>query len=999
MGAFRFGEFELDVELFVVRRRGEVLPMQPKIFDVLHYLIEHRDRVVTKPELLHEIWRDDDVFDGVVAWSVSHIRRALGQRGGRHPIETVHGGGYRFTAELSAEQPVARPRELPAVVVRPLPPLVGRVQVMKDLVAQAETAASGVGSLSVISGEGGIGKTRCADQLAVVARNMDMVVLSGRCPQELAVPALWPVTTALLGMSRELPELAARARKLAQGPLEDGAGSADVPGAARFRLIEQCAELLRAMAAQRPSLLILDDLHCADAGTIDLLSFIAPELRDLPLCIVATLRGGELRPGAERTAPLRRVLRHARTIPLGAFAADEVAELAQLIGKHRPSDALAEALCRAAGGIPLFVHEIVRSLLRQHGEQALARLGPDAVAVPALARDLLRERVQRLPESTRELLSNAAVIGESFDLSLLRALCELEPEALLERLEPALLDGHVLSEAPHAYRFGHSLFQSLLYDDLPAAQRVTTHRRLAGLLLARSDPSRHQPEAARHLYLALPAADPEQVLEEARRAGQSAQRAFAYENAIVYFGWALEAQLFASEIDASLRAELLLALGTAQRMAGRTRDALETSSRLLELAQQRHMHEVVVRATRLRRPTVAMSMIPDALARAALEGVLEQLADEPSPARVSALSQLACIPPYSADLARSKELSGRALELAARLPDAEPSFEGMRARLFSLSGPDDIAALLQLAERMLSAAADGPSAWHAGDALTARHAAYILAGRIAEADEVLQQMSARVGGRHLPEASFFHERLALQRRFLDGHFDEADQGWKALHASAVRAGVSYADMFYAAHSFNLALEREGPQVVIARMQLGPGFDANMTPYTRAGFARHAADAGEIELARSMLSALGDPQGFPRDGHYLHLLANFAACASRIDDKPRCEQLLALLAPYAELNTPSQMGYYMGSVAHFLGLLATALGRDALADEHFTRAHARNLAMGYRAGVARTLLAHGKLALRGAQPRRARELLAAALRESQALGMRAIQREAEVALNG
>jgi hypothetical protein len=616
--------------------------------------------------------------------------------------------------------------------------------------------------------------------------------------------------------------------------------------------------------------------------------------------------------------------------------------------------------------------------------------------VPAIARDLLRERIQRLPESTRELLSNAAVIGESFDLSLLLALVELEPEVLLERLEPALLDGHVQSEAPHRYRFGHSLFQSLLYDDLPASQRSGIHRKLGALLLARGDLDRNQPEATRHLYLALPAGDPRQVLEEARRAGQDAQRAFAYENAIVYFGWALEAQLFAGDIDAALRAELLLALGTAQRMSGRTRDALETTSRLLELAQQRRMSDVVVRATRLRRPTVAMSMIPDALARAALEGVLERLPDEPSPARVGALSQLAYIPPYSADLARSKQLSGRALELAAQLPGVEPRFEAMRARLFSLSGPDDIAAVLELAERMLAEAADGPAAWHAGDALSARHAAFTLAGNIAQADEVLRQMAARVSGRHLPEASFYHERLALQRRFLDGEFAQADEGWKALHARAMRAGVSYADMFYGGHTLNLTLEREGPAAVVARV-VSPGFDANMTPYTRASFARHAAEAGELELARTQLSALGDPHGFPRDGHYLHLLANFAACASRIDDKPRCEQLLALLSPYAELNTPSQMGYYMGSVAYFLGLLASTLGRDALADEHFTHALARNRAMGYRPGCVRTLLAHGRLALRCAQPQRARELLASASREARELGMNALQREADAAL--
>jgi len=639
----------------------------------------------------------------------------------------------------------------------------------------------------------------------------------------------------------------------------------------------------------------------------------------------------------------------------------------------------------------------VRSLLREHGEQALLRLPPEDVRLPALARDLLRERILRLPQATIELLSSAAVIGDSFDLSLLLALCELDPEALLERLEPALAEGQLQSDAPHSYRFVHSLFQSVLYDELAAARKVAIHRRIGMLLLQRPDDERNHAEVARHFYLSLPAGEPVRVAELARIAGDAAQRALAHETAVVHYNWALEAQLFAGEADASLRAELLLSLATAQRMAGRTHDALETTARLLELAQQQRRADLVVRATRLRRPTVAMSMVPDALARSALEAVLEHLPDEPSAARVGALAQLAWMPPYSSDLSRSKQLSTRAVELASALPDPEPSFEAMRARLFSLSGPDDLDELLRLADRMVNTARSGASARYARDAVTARHTALTLAGRITEADAVLRQMADAIGDHRLPEATFFCDRLAAQRCFLDGHFEEADRRWKTLHARAVRAGVSYADLFYGTHSVNLLLEREGPKAVRARSLGGDAALASMTPNARAGAARIAAEAGEHEVARGQLSALGDPHGFPRDAHYLHLLANLAACASCIDDKPRCEQLFALLTPYAELNTPSQMGYYLGSVSHFLGLLAAALGRTVHAGTQFERALELNRAMGYRPGIVRTLLAHGRLTTRLGHARAARDLLARARDEAQALGMRAAQQDAEAAL--
>ena len=143
--------------------------------------------------------------------------------------------------------------------------------------------------------------------------------------------------------------------------------------------------------------------------------------------------------------------------------------------------------------------------------------------------------------------------------------------------------------------------------------------------------------------------------------------------------------------------------------------------------------------------------------------------------------------------------------------------------------------------------------------------------------------------------------------------------------------------------------------------------ASATPYTRAFGARIAAEAGELEAARGQLSALGDPHGFSRDAHYLNLLANMAVTASVVEDRPRCDQLYELLAPYADLNTPSQMGYYLGSVSHF------------------------------RAGVVRTLLAQGQLNVRAGRRRPAKDQLERARDLAQELGMRGAVQDAETAL--
>jgi hypothetical protein len=274
----------------------------------------------------------------------------------------------------------------------------------------------------------------------------------------------------------------------------------------------------------------------------------------------------------------------------------------------------------------------------------------------------------------------------------------------------------------------------------------------------------------------------------------------------------------------------------------------------------------------------------------------------------------------------------------------------------------------------------------------------LLAGRIAEADAVLEEMRAGSRRRHLPEGIFFCERLATQRRFLNGEFERADREWKALHAQAVRAGVSYAGMFYNAHTALLTFEREGPRAMLPRLLLATRTPTGLTPDMRASFARMLAETGEHELARAQLNAVGDPSCYPRDAHYLNLLALLALAACRVGDKSRCEQLFGLLEPYAEFNTPNALGYYLGSVCHFLGLLSESLGRSVRAGGYFERALERNRTMGYRPGVVRTLLAHGHLATKLGHRSLARELLTRAHADAQALGMRAAAEETEAAVS-
>src|SRR6185503_1110776 len=167
---FAFGDFELDVAFCELRRTGERIALQPEVLDTLRYLIEHRDHVVSKQELLDALWAGQHLNDIAVPWSVSHARRALGQRrSNKHPIETVRGRGYRFVA------PVRVVRDSSPVHANGSP-----VRSSDELMAALTAARNGCGSFWLLTGEAGIGKTRCATEFATIVRRSGLSVWMGR---------------------------------------------------------------------------------------------------------------------------------------------------------------------------------------------------------------------------------------------------------------------------------------------------------------------------------------------------------------------------------------------------------------------------------------------------------------------------------------------------------------------------------------------------------------------------------------------------------------------------------------------------------------------------------------------------------------------------------------------------------------------------------------------------------------------------------------------------
>jgi DNA-binding SARP family transcriptional activator len=460
--------------------------------------------------------------------------------------------------------------------------LVGRDDQLAALDGVLAAARGGQGRVALVAGEPGIGKTRLAEEAARRAAAAGMQVAWGRCHEGDGAPALWPWAQVLRQLTEGLAagQLAAMLGPSAAwlGPLmPELAGPAPPPGplpiadlgAARFRLNQAVAGLLRRLAGPRPLLVVVDDLHWADVPSLSLLSFLAGELTDVRLVVVATYRDVEVtagRPLAETLGVLAREPVVER-IPLGGLDRAGVARLIGATIGGRPTEPLVGAVADRCGGNPFFITELLRLL---QSERRLA--APDATAaarrdIPVGVRDVLRRRLNRLPAQTNTFLMVAAVAGRGFDLDLVEAVTGLEDEAAVDAAEAAVLAGLVIEDdrAAGRYRFAHALVRETIYEDISRARRARLHARVVdALVAARGAEPEPAAEMAYHCWQAVSVIGAGRAVPHLLRAGEQAVAQLAYEAADEQFERALElaGQLSASPQAAEQEIRIAARLGT-----------------------------------------------------------------------------------------------------------------------------------------------------------------------------------------------------------------------------------------------------------------------------------------------------------------------------------------------------------------------------------------------------------------------------------------------------
>ena len=376
------------------------------------------------------------------------------------------------------------------------PPLVGRDRERALLSTQLAAALAGEGSLVLIGGEAGIGKTALAEALCVEASERGALVLVGRCYDLTATPPYgpWLEVFARYPAGDDLPPLPPLlARRGRVGEVAD-----------QEELFAQAREFLAGVAEQRPLVLLLDDLHWADPASLALLRVVARDLAALSALVLVTYRAEEV----GRHHPLYRLLpqlvREARAARLDPrrLAADD---LRALVRARYPLPAADEARLVAyleahAEGNPFYTGELARAL----EEAAVLRsaaggwaLGdPVEVRLPTLLRQVIDDRLERLGEAAVALLAVGAVIGQEVPLDLWRGVAGVVEEALLDVIERAAA-AQVLDATPTGARFRHALIREALYEGVLPARRAGWHRRVGEALAATPRPD---PDAVAHHF-------------------------------------------------------------------------------------------------------------------------------------------------------------------------------------------------------------------------------------------------------------------------------------------------------------------------------------------------------------------------------------------------------------------------------------------------------------------------------------------------------------------
>jgi DNA-binding winged helix-turn-helix (wHTH) protein/tetratricopeptide (TPR) repeat protein len=565
-----FEAFRLDIRNQCLWREEERMPLTPKAFDLLRYLIEHRDCLVTHEEILEAVWPETYVNPEGIRKYIVEIRKLLGDRPGQpHYIETLPKRGYRFIAPVTEEHAWVRVNAAADASRN----MVGRDAPLSELSDCLEKARCGARQVVFVTGEAGIGKTTLVDAFEQHCAGYAEVRLArGQCIEGFGgKEAYYPVLEALgllVGtkdrslveiLARQAPTLLTQFPSLVKPDQKDSL-ERNILGSTQGRMVREICEALEAMAAEFPLVVILEDLHWVDHSTLDVISAFARRRGPARVLMIGTYRPGEADLAQSPLKTLKQDLQvHdlCREIAVQGLGEAEVSEYLarEFEGADFPAG-LAGLIHHNAGGNALFMVAIVRDIVKrgliapEGGKWSLqAPLGEIYRGIPETLQQMLEAQFEQLSGEEQRILQCAAICGQRFAAWAIAAMLETPAAAVEETLEQLAKRGQfirfegVCEEAngniSAHYEFAHGLYRQALYARLSSWNRSRLHLSLAEALRPCCAAGRVELAAALALHFEE-GRDYQQAARYLMVAAGNAARRFAHTDSIEVLDHALE---------------------------------------------------------------------------------------------------------------------------------------------------------------------------------------------------------------------------------------------------------------------------------------------------------------------------------------------------------------------------------------------------------------------------------------------------------------------------
>lgn len=694
MAVFEWDEYLLDVAARRLAGPAGEVHVEPQVFDVLALLVEQRERVVPKAELLETVWGDQFVSESALTTRIKQARRALGDDGRTQKyIRNVHGRGYQFVGELDASrtEPARSPSPAPAMTARSLAvdiavddefPFVGRSDELERAEALLRTGER-TNTQVHLAGAPGAGKSRLAVELLERAGARGAMVCAGRCEASVT-SGLQAVRDAFAQLATNHPEHVSAWAAGVEGQLLSMIPSLadhldhDPVASDAYAGVDVFLTVFHRVSQHGPLVLLIDDLQWSDEPTRTFLGRLHRRLRGQPVSSLATFRSGRTDLPHEVAGWIRRQERSddALRLDVGDLDPDAARALVARVMGTTDRDAADELVSTTAGHC-LFLTETIRDV----------QMGQDTATTVA---DLIVARLARQTAEVRQIIEAGALLGPEFPFAVAATAAGLEPGVALEAIDTAI-EAELLHESASAsrFRFSHQLVPEAITSSLSRSRRATLHRACAEALEAAGA---DEVEVAFQLLGAVPLVSLDAAVERSRAAATAARQAKQFDRAL-----RLLERILATDPQTRVRAEVQLEMGVLINLQGISAEAIDTLEGVANTARKNGWTDLFVGAALAHWSQSPYRKPADTSTMALLDEADQLLGDEPSLAKAKVMAKRAAFMVLRAPLIERARLSQAAVDMATELDasglDRLLVLEARNIAFFCPSGAEEMARL------------------------------------------------------------------------------------------------------------------------------------------------------------------------------------------------------------------------------------------------------------------------------------------------------------------